>query len=274
MASIPSVLASTGRWRRLHLAMLRLTRRLPRKGQRLSFVRIGTGQYKRIVLRDSWLAAEMERVLEGFGPSPHLPRLLLRHENEVWVEFVAGAPLARAGAVMRTGLADFFAAVHSRAPRLVDTAGTPFPARVERDLAFLEAAGVLAPDERATLAAAAVRLAPPQLWMGHDYTDAVHKNFICRADSGAVCGVDIESLCDGQLIGVGIAKAALRWLPDPAGFLDLLVRPGVPDVRPYYRFVELSFLARWTKTKLLTGKPQFVDRAHFERLLGRLDCPG
>lgn len=252
---------------RFRLALLKLTGRLPRKGQRLDFVQIGTARLKRIVLRDSYLAAEMERVFEAFGPSAHLPRLVLRHENEVWAQFVPGTPLARSGDAMRTSLAAFFTAVYARHSRLAELADTPFPARLERDLGFLHSAGVLdAPTWRA-LSAAADRLAPARVWVGFDYTDAVHKNFIVRDDDGAVCGVDIESLRDGQLIGVGVVKAALRWLADAPGFLDLLARPGVPDVRAYYRYVELSFIARWTKTKVMTAKSRFVDRGHFERFL-------
>lgn len=267
MASIRSLGVSAGGPGRLGLALLRLTGRLPRKAQRLSFVEIGGGRYKRIVLRDSYLAAEMARIHEAFGPTPHLPALVAHHENEVWAHFVPGAPVAAHDPGLREALADFFAALYAREPRCVAAADSPFPARLARDLEFLHSAGVLAPERHRALAQAAARLAPQALWVGYEYTDAARKNFIRRADNGMICGVDIESLRDGQMLGVGIVRAALTWLPDPAGLLDLLSRPGVPDVRPYYRYLELSHLARWTKTKVLTGKSRFVAPQRFERFL-------
>jgi hypothetical protein len=253
---------------RLRVSMLRLMRRLPRKAQRLSFVEIGGGRYKRIVLRDSYLAAEMARVHEAFGPTPHLPAVIAHHENEVWAQFVAGDPIAAGESGVREALADFFVALYARAPQRTVTAGSPFPARLRRDLEFLRGAGVLSPALHADLAQRAADLAPAELWVGYEYTDAARKNFIRRADCGALCGVDIEALRDGQMIGVGIARAALTWLPDAMAFLDLLARPGVPDVRPYYRYLELSHLARWTKTKVLTGKTRFVDAGRFAAFLG------
>lgn len=53
------------------------------KSQRLYFVTINGRRFKRLVLRDSYLAAEIERNLERFGTSPYFPTLIARHENEI-----------------------------------------------------------------------------------------------------------------------------------------------------------------------------------------------
>jgi len=62
----------------------------------LRFVTINGHRFKRLILHDSYLAAGIERNLEAFGESAYFPRLVARHENEIWVEFVEGEPLRTA----------------------------------------------------------------------------------------------------------------------------------------------------------------------------------
>ena len=116
------------------------------------------------------------------------------------------------------------------------------------------------------LDAVANRMTPKTLWMGFDYSDPVLKNFVILKDSGKVCAIDVEGLADNQLLGMGIAKACLRWL-DPYRdlFFEHLGRPHVPDFRKDFPFIELCFLAKWTKRAFFEQKLKIIDPNLFER---------
>lgn len=236
------------------------------KSQRVYFVTIQGKRFKRIIQPDSYTAARIAENLTRFGESDRLPRLVTEYEREVWVDFLPGHALGPVDEKLARQLADFFAELYARAPRLLPAAATPFPARLRRNLRVLSEVGVLEATLRADLERAAERLAPDTLWVGFDYTDAVRKNFIAAADDGRICAVDVESLAADELIGVGFAKAAERWLGSYRdAFLDQLRQPGVPDFLPYLPFVELYFLAHWTQRAFFERKWRFVGAERFER---------
>lgn len=238
------------------------------KSQRVYFVDVGGSRFKRVVQPDAWTAARIAESLARFGESRRVPRLVAEYEREVWVEFIPGRRPGPVDAALARRVADFFADLYAREPRRLPTEGTPFPARLSRNLRFLRAAGVLGPPLSADLEEAAERLLPKEAWVGFDYTDAVLKNFV-ETDDGRICAIDVESLAPDELIGTGFAKAAERWLgPHREAFLDHLQRPGVPDFRGYLPFVELCFLAHWTARAFLERKWRFVDAARFERFRG------
>ena len=146
------------------------------------------------------------------------------------------------------------------------TADSGFVQELNRDLSFLRKVGVLSEAAASELDPAVERLAPEAVWVGFDYVDPVLKNFVMAADDGRICAIDIESLVDGQLLGTGVAKALLRWMePHRAVFLDALDGLGAPDFRSYLPFVELSFLASYTKFMFLEKKWRKIDPKRFER---------
>lgn len=239
------------------------------KSQDLRFVTINGQRFKRLILRDSFLAAEIERQLESFGANDFFPALVTRYENEVWVQFVDGERLVEVDERALASIADFYAAVYRRRPRPVAMADLPYMHRIDQNLRFLGQVGVLSDAARRDLEAVARRLAPEQVWIGFDYVDPVLKNFVIARDDGRLCAIDVESLADEQLIGTGVAKACVHWLePFRDVFLERLAGAGVPDFQAYFRFVELAFVARWTKTKFLTQKRKFVQPERFDRFLG------
>ncbi len=239
------------------------------KSQDLRFVTINGQRFKRLILRDSFLAAEIERRLESFGPSDYFPGLVTHYENEIWVQFVAGRQLLEVDRQGMAKIADFYTAVYSRRPRQVAMADLPFIDRIDQNLRFLNQVGVLGDTARGHLEAVARRLAPERVWLGFDYVDPVLKNFVIASDDGRLCAVDVESLADEQLIGTGVAKACVHWLePFRDDFLARLARAQAPDFQAYFSFVELCFIARWTKTKFLTRKPKFVRPELFDRFRG------
>lgn len=238
------------------------------KSQDLRFVTINGQRFKRLILRDSFLAAEIERQLESFGASDHFPALVTRYENEVWVQFVDGQRLVEVDEQALAKIADFYAAVYARRPRQVAMAELPFLNRLEQNLRFLQQVGVLSEAARRELEAVGRRLAPERVWIGFDYVDPVLKNFVIARDDQRLCAIDVESLADEQLIGTGVAKACVHWLePFRDTFLARLAGAGAPDFQAYFDFVELGFTARWTKTKFLTQKRKFVQPELFDRFL-------
>ncbi|MCS6924919.1 MAG: hypothetical protein NZ578_03345 [Candidatus Binatia bacterium] len=236
------------------------------KSQRLYFVTINGRRFKRLVLRDSYLAAEIERNLERFGTSPYFPTLIARHENEIWLEFIDGTPIDTADEHLAKQIAEFYAAVYTRSPEQVETATTPFPARLHRHLCFLQQVGVLSDEVYRDLTAAATRLTPPRVWIGFDYTDPVLKNFVRVPAGDHLCAVDVESLRSNLLIGSGIAKACVRQL---GAFREVLLahlaQKPVPDFQAYLPFVELALLAAQTQKAFLQRKWRFVRPTLFDR---------
>ncbi len=236
-----------------------------RKSQRLRFATVNGVRCKRVVLPDTSSAIRIERSLEAFGPSPRFPQLVARFENEVWVVFVPGERLVRAD---MPGALDEIIALYSdlytRAPKAVAASETLSLQRAQQDLRFLRQVGVL--DEAAwrELTAATERLVPERLWLGFDYVDPVVKNFVRPADGGPICAIDVESLAQEAPLGTGVAKAAVHWLTlEQRKRLLAAIEPKVPGLSAQLPFVELCFLARWTKMKLLTGKSDYLDAARF-----------
>ena len=236
------------------------------RSQKLYFVTMNGRRFKRLVLRDSYLAGEIARNLERFGASEHLPLLVARYGHEVWVEFIDGARIQTLDEPVVEKIADFYVAVYTRQPQYVDTAGSPFLRQLHRDLRFLNHVGVLADGIYRELNITAERLTPKRVWVGFDYTDPRLKNFVITRDSCWVCAVDVESLQDNQLIGMGVAKACVSWLePFRQVFFAHLARKEVPDFQTYFPFVELCFLSKWTKRSFIWKKRKLINPDLFER---------
>jgi hypothetical protein len=252
---------------RRHLRrLLRHLRGGPPRHQRLRRVSRGGVRLKRVILCVSHAAAAIARNLDAFAGSPHFPPLLHQAENEIWLLYVEGEPVDQPDAWIGEQMADLFATPYARQPRRCRTAETPYLVRLEQDLAFLHAAGLLGRAAHDDLRQAAHRLSPAELWVGYDYTDPLPKNFVRRRDSGRLCAVDVEALEAEALIGLGLAKALHRWLtPHRAAVLARLEAEGAPAIAPYLPFLELSYHAGRAKRKVLELKTGEVDRSAFER---------
>ena len=248
--------------------MLRLFGNHLQKSQDLSFVTINGHGFKRLILRDSYMAEKIEQNLGKFGPSDFFPPLVTRFENEIWVEFLDGAGIKVIDEARIAQFAALYHSVYVRRPRQVDLDQTIFADRLRQDLRFLNQVGVLSVGSRRDLLSVAQDIAPDRVWVGFDYVDPVLKNFIERSDGLGLCAIDVESLVDGQLIGIGVAKACVHWLePNRVEFCRAIAKLGPPDFLAYFPFVELCLIARWSKTKFLTGKLKFVDPKLFDRFL-------
>lgn len=216
-------------------------------------LRIGGRSFKRIRFGDAWLASRAAAGLEHFRGAGVLPELEARFDDELLVEFVEGRPLARFDAGVAEPMAAFFARIHEGGASRSSPAASGDLARARRDLAFLHDVGVLGTGDRESLGRALERLAPPELWVGWDYTDAVPKNLVQRPD-GSLAGVDVECLIPEGLVGIGIAKSLARG---DAGYRDrfwpAFQRLCSLDLAAAFPFVELCFQLRWLKNRCLKG---------------------
>jgi len=254
--------------KRLKFLVSRLYGTRLQKSQRMSFVEFRGCRYKRVILRDSFLAAAIEASLEAFGRSVHVPPMAARYEHEIWVEYVPGRALEIDNPADVAALTDLYAALWRRGPRRVALEDTRYPYRLWSDLRFLQRVGVITRQQHDGLSDMAEQRAPTEVWIGFDFTDPVSKNFIIRDDDGCACAIDVESLERDVLLGWGIAKARARWLGSATnGSLRDLQARGGPDCGEYFGYVELCFLARWTKMGFLERKWKYVEPRRLVALL-------
>lgn len=254
--------------RRLRYLLSRVFGNRLQNSQQTIFETLNGQRFKRLILRDTALATELERNLETFQGSPHFPPVGIRYEHELWLEYVKGHSIAQVDEALVEKIADFYAATYSRSFQSTNLIDTPFLSRLQRDLRVLKQVGVLTDVVYHDLKDATERLAPSRVWIGFDYIDAVLKNFIVADDNGVVCGIDVDSLRKDQLIGIGVANALARWLePFRDTFFRRLVRNDVPNFCPYLPFIELCYLSAWTKMYFFEKKWKRIDPRLFERFL-------
>ncbi len=224
-------------------------------------------RFKRVVLADSHWASRIAANLREFAEDRIYPELLFERERELWLEYVEGTPVDCFDEGLLEQLAALLAILHRRRPRRQPAA--PFLQALLGDLRFLGRVGVLGASRLQTLQTLAERIAPQEVWVGYDCSDAILKNFVVER-GGRLRAVDVESLAADELLGSGAAKAGVRWLGDRRDhFLALLDREGVPGFGDYMPFVELCFLAFWQKSCFLEKKRRFVDPALFDPLIAR-----
>jgi hypothetical protein len=236
------------------------------KDKSIHFVTVNGHRFKRLILCDSYLAHEIERYLEIFIESGYFPPLVARYEREIWLEYVEGLAIRSVDEPFVLKIAEFYTTVYGTNPALVDTKQSPFPDRLLQDLHFLRQISVLPQASYLDLQAAVNDLTPKHVWVGYDYTDPVLKNFIQRPANGKICVVDVDGLAGNQLLGTGVAKACVRWLgPYQSMFFSSLANQGAPDFQKYFSFVELCFLAKWTKRAFLEHDWKVINPTLFER---------
>ena len=256
-------LHSLGRRIGMRLRRLWLGRFVPEKRVRL--IRIGSARFKRLTLPDAWTAAQLTRSLELFRSHQVFPSVIAQSANELLLEWVEGSPIAEP--LDDEGcdrLASFFAVLYAQGRHAVETRSAGFVDALRLDLAFLGQVGVLDAAALPELRRAGEALAPAQVYVGHDYLDPIPRNFVITS-AGRLVAVDVEELMPDQLLGSGVAKAVLRT---PGArrerLLEGIRRTAGLDLAPVMPFVELAFLAGWTKRALLKGRAQLVRPELFE----------
>ena len=258
-----SSLHSLGRRLGMRLRRHWLGRFVPEKRVRL--IEIGGARFKRLTLPDAWTAAQLARSLERFRSHQLFPAVIAQSANELLLEYVEGSsiaePLDEAGCDQ---LAGFFAVLYAQGRQAIETRAAGITHALRLDLAFLGQVGVLDAAALLELEHAAEALAPAQIYLGYDYLDPIARNFVITP-AGRLVAVDVEELMPGQLLGSGVAKAVLRT---PGARRERLLagirRTAGLDLAPVMPFVELAFLAGWTKRALLKGRAKLVSPELFE----------
>ncbi len=252
--------------KRLKYVLSRLFGTRLQKDKGIHFVTTNGHQFKRLILCDSFLAAEIEQGLQCFTESGYFPPLVARYEHEIWLEFVDGTQVRSVDEEFIIKVAEFYSTVYRKNPKLMDTKQSSFLGTLLQDLRFLHQINVLTPTSYRDLQAVVPDLTPEQIWVGYEYTDPVLKNFLLRKENGRLCVVDVDGLAGNQLIGIGVAKACARWLgPHRAQLFSLLADQGTPDFQKYFSFVELYFLARWMKRAFFEHDWKVIDSTLFDR---------
>lgn len=96
----------------------------PPRNQRVYRVEIHGHPVKRVCMADSFEADTCAENLQVFGPDGIYPALILRKENELWVEYIEGEPLREVNRETLDKLAKVFGILNSRDPVLVETSQT------------------------------------------------------------------------------------------------------------------------------------------------------
>lgn len=236
-----------------------------RRAKSLRFVTLNGHRFKRMQVADTRIAADIERNLQVFQADGIFPDLVTRYEHEIWTDFIPGTLPQQVTERLVRQVADFYAVVYTKRARLEAAVATAFPERLVRDLRFLHTVGILTNMQYVRLCRAAERRVPQRVWIGFDYTDPVLKNFVLSRDGERLYAVDVEGIADDRLIGMGSVKACVRWLGDlkPLFYQHLAAR-GAPDFQSYLPFVELCFLAQWTKRNFFEGKKRKIVPGLFD----------
>lgn len=228
-------------------------------------------RFKRVTLPDSAVAARVARNFEPFRHLGIFPRIIAVDDRELLVEFVEGRSLPNAppDASLIDAFVDFFTTLYGVGRRKVDLVESGFAHELRVDLDFLRDVGVLGASVRERLATTLDRVAPREVWVGYDYMDPLFKNFVLDA-GGRLIAIDVEDVHADELLGSGVAKALVREMGDCRdALLEGLARRADLDLRPAMSFIELRFIAGWTKRAYLKGRYKLVDASLFDAFVER-----
>jgi len=220
----------------------------------VSFVSLGKKQYKRITCIDNYTPIHMQDLLAQVARSRYFPKTLIRYENEIWVEFVAGDIVKKIDAPFIQQITAFYSYLYQRASKSKDPENFVGAALI--DLEFLMDMELFSEHEHKQLRHLLLNSAPEKAWVGLDYTDALLKNFVQEEGSNRLVAIDVESLQENRLIGFGLAKAHTTWMTQEQ-FEQIIAEMRTnetPDFYNYYLFVLLCFRARWLKSLFLRNK--------------------
>jgi hypothetical protein len=240
------------------------------KRQRVYLVEVGDLRLKRIEMTDTARAESKEAALRCLAGRGVAPALVARHHADLWVEYVEGARVSADEGDLPARLAALLAGLYGTATATAPTTGTFGADAVRDDLEILARAHALPRHTVESVATLLDPLVPPAVWVGCDHTDLLVKNMLRRED-GSLCLIDVESVVASEAVGTGFAKACARWIgPRRDEFIAALRRqPAVPDFLSYFPYVEIRFLASWSKRSLLLDKPKLVQAALFDEWIAR-----
>lgn len=258
--------------KRLRRRLLSIFNLWHRQGYDVRYVCINKKQYKKIIFRTEIMANRVHADLKAFGPSRHLPAVIGKQWNTIWVEFVGGSTIRKVDESNLPLLANLYAALYTRQPRLVTLRETPAWHDFYRDVCFLHEIKILSDHSYRELIDHSHEIIPEKVWVGFDYRDPITENLVLRKDENAICAIDIKNIYSETLIGRGIAKARSRWLSDAlaGSFFEQLTSKGAPDFFGYLPFLELLHQVTRAKNMILEGRIKSLQPLEFNQDLDQL----
>ena len=223
------------------------------KTHQVDWIWVDGERQKRVRFATPAEASAVVAGLTGLEPTGCFPALLGHAGRDVFMEFI---PKARAGVPLADGVAGFYRAIyhHQLNPSPTLKPATLALAELSEGLMSLHSAGWIDDDLKKRVEHHAHQHAPAMMATGHDYVDAVAKNFMFH--QGRWVGIDVEAIERERWLGLGLAKAEYRGLvaardPDHWGIQD-------PVWINQYPIVRLNFLVTYFNTKLAQGKPGHI----------------
>jgi hypothetical protein len=229
-------------------------------------VNIKGNQFKRVVMRDSYMSSQIASNLAAFRSSSIFPELVLAYENEIWLDYLEGKLVGVLDQDVIEKVAFFYSVLYNQEPVKVATEKYGFNQSTQFNLRFLNKVGVIENSLLHELSTITDAVTPQDVWVGYDYTDPFPYNFIITPDE-QLRAVDVESVRANCLIGCGVAKALAIW-KEPSGdqLLVEMKKLPIPDFVSYLPFVELYYWSEWMKRSFLLGRTAFVKPSLFDKV--------
>jgi hypothetical protein len=240
------------------------------KQQRVYLVEAGSLRLKRIEMLDSARAAIKEEMLVQLAAAEILPKVVARHHRDLWIEFIEGTAVDPRDPRLPEDFAALLTALYGSGATATAPRGIYAPEAIAQDLDLLRRAGCLTAGTAANATALLPSVVPSALWIGFDHTDLLVRNMLRRGD-GRLCLIDVESVVSGEAVGTGFAKACVRWIGSARERYVEAVRrrSDTPPFLAYLPYLEIRFLAAWSKRSLLLGKETLVQPRLFDDWIAR-----
>ena len=247
------------KWRRLGNRLKSNVGIIP-KNMTSSFVFIGDQQYKRLKFKDTYTSENANRILEKLHKHRFFPKVLIQHENELWLEYIEGVLLSTVNDAICEELADLYYTLHVTSPK--QTSSERFVNQIEVNLNFLHKMEIISHKEHRKLQELLSKNTPEKVWTGLDYVDAIQSNFLTNKSIDTLYAIDVDSLRDDSLLGTGLIKANTIWLNDIhlKKIITSLKAKNAPDFFLYILFIQLHFRSKWLKSLFLRDKQRRLKK--------------
>lgn len=247
------------KWRRLGNRLKSNVGIIP-KNMTSSFVFIGDQQYKRLKFKDTYTSENTNRILEKLHKHRFFPKVLIQHENELWLEYIEGVLLSTVNDAICEELADLYYTLHVTSPK--QTSSERFVDQIEVNLNFLYKMEIISHKEHQKLRELLSKNTPEKVWTGLDYVDAIQSNFLTNKSIDTLYAIDVDSIRDDSLLGTGLIKANTIWLDDIhlKKIITSLKAKNSPDFFLYILFIQLHFRSKWLKSLFLRNKQRRLKK--------------
>lgn len=247
------------KWRRLRNRLKSNVGIIP-KNMTSSFVFIGDQQYKRLKFKDTYTSENTNRILEKLHKHRFFPKVLIQHENELWLEYIEGVLLSTVNDAICEELADLYYTLHVTSPK--QTSSERFVNQIEVNLNFLYKMEIISHKEHQKLRELLSKNTPEKVWTGLDYVDAIQSNFLTNKSIDTLYAIDVDSIRDDSLLGTGLIKANTIWLDDIhlKKIITSLKAKNSPDFFLYILFIQLHFRSKWLKSLFLRNKQRRLKK--------------